>query len=211
MRALVWHGKGDVRVDTVADPEIKHPRDAIIKVSACAICGSDLHLLDGYQPTMQAGDILGHENMGVVVALGSEVTNLKIGDRVVGTLTIIPDSPLGLPMDECYDLQRFRNTGLTLSEVSALAIVRDHRGEGGAVGRESLLDSRVRVRVVEERVDEVDRKLSANLVVREQLSRGVRPRVGVERLPLDPDRQGRDEQQECRHDDERPDGDRPVA
>ena len=82
MRALVWHGKGDVRVDTVADPEIKHPRDAIIKVSSCAICGSDLHLLDGYQPTMQAGDILGHENMGVVVALGSEVTNLKIGDRV---------------------------------------------------------------------------------------------------------------------------------
>ncbi|TCQ00432.1 alcohol dehydrogenase-like protein [Sphingomonas sp. PP-F2F-A104-K0414] len=70
MRALVWHGKGDVRVDTVADPEIKHPRDAIIKVTACAICGSDLHLLDGYQPTMQAGDILGHENMGVVVALG---------------------------------------------------------------------------------------------------------------------------------------------
>ena len=88
MRALVWHGKGDVRVDTVADPEIQHPRDAIIKVSACAICGSDLHLLDGYQPTMQAGDILGHENMGVVVALGSEVTNLKIGDRVVVPFTI---------------------------------------------------------------------------------------------------------------------------
>ncbi|MFX9532640.1 alcohol dehydrogenase catalytic domain-containing protein, partial [Acinetobacter baumannii] len=64
MRALCWHGKGDVRVDTVADPEIKHPRDAIIKITACAICGSDLHLLDGYQPTMEAGDILGHENMG---------------------------------------------------------------------------------------------------------------------------------------------------
>ena len=64
MRALVWHAKGDVRVDNVTDPEIKHPRDAIIKVTACAICGSDLHLLDGYQPTMQAGDILGHENMG---------------------------------------------------------------------------------------------------------------------------------------------------
>src|ERR1700712_3838356 len=88
MRALVWHGKGDVRVDTVADPEIKHPRDAIIKVTACAICGSDLHLLDGYQPTMQAGDILGHENMGEVVALGSEVTNLRIGDRVVVPFTI---------------------------------------------------------------------------------------------------------------------------
>ena len=71
MRALCWLGKGDVRVDTVADPEIKHPRDAIIKITACAICGSDLHLLDGYQPTMESGDILGHENMGVVVALGS--------------------------------------------------------------------------------------------------------------------------------------------
>lgn len=88
MRALCWHGKGDVRVDTVADPEIKHPPDAIIKVTACAICGSDLHLLDGYQPTMEAGDILGHENMGEVVALGSEVTNLKIGDRVVVPFTI---------------------------------------------------------------------------------------------------------------------------
>jgi threonine dehydrogenase-like Zn-dependent dehydrogenase len=88
MRALCWLGKGDVRVDTVADPEIKHPRDAIIKITACAICGSELHLLDGYQPTMESGDILGHENMGVVVALGSKVTNLKIGDRVVVPFTI---------------------------------------------------------------------------------------------------------------------------
>jgi threonine dehydrogenase-like Zn-dependent dehydrogenase len=64
MRALCWHGKGDVRVDTVPDPKIQHPRDAVIKITACAICGSDLHLLDGYQPTMESGDILGHENMG---------------------------------------------------------------------------------------------------------------------------------------------------
>src|SRR5580698_11473256 len=88
MRALCWHGKGDVRVDTVPDPRIQHPRDAIIKITACAICGSDLHLLDGYQPTMEKGDILGHENMGEVVELGSEVTNLKIGDRVVVPFTI---------------------------------------------------------------------------------------------------------------------------
>ena len=88
MRALCWHGKGDVRVDTVADPTIKHPRDAIIKITACAVCGSDLHLLDGYQPTMESGDILGHENMGEVVELGSEVTNLKKGDRVVVPFTI---------------------------------------------------------------------------------------------------------------------------
>ena len=79
MRALCWHGKGDVRVDTVPDPKIQHPRDAIIKITACAICGSDLHLLDGYQPTMESGDILGHENMGEVVEVGSEVTNLQNG------------------------------------------------------------------------------------------------------------------------------------
>ena len=58
MRALCWHGKGDVRVDTVPDPKIEHPRDAVIRITACAICGSDLHLLDGYQPTMEKGDIL---------------------------------------------------------------------------------------------------------------------------------------------------------
>ena len=88
MRALCWHGKGDVRVDTVPDPKIEHPRDAIIKITACAICGSDLHLLNGYQPTMESGDILGHENMGEVIELGSEVTNLGIGDRVVVPFTI---------------------------------------------------------------------------------------------------------------------------
>jgi len=88
MRALCWHGKGDIRVDTVPDPKIEHPRDAVIKITACAICGSDLHLLDGYQPTMERGDTLGHENMGEVVELGSEVTNLRIGDRVVVPFTI---------------------------------------------------------------------------------------------------------------------------
>jgi threonine dehydrogenase-like Zn-dependent dehydrogenase len=64
------------------------PRDAVIKITACAICGSDLHLLDGYQPTMESGDIIGHENMGEVIELGSEVTNVKIGDRVVVPFTI---------------------------------------------------------------------------------------------------------------------------
>jgi threonine dehydrogenase-like Zn-dependent dehydrogenase len=59
MRALCWHGKGDVRVDTVPDPKIQHPRDAVIKITACAICGSDLHLFDGYQPTMESGDFSG--------------------------------------------------------------------------------------------------------------------------------------------------------
>src|ERR1700712_5767563 len=83
MRALCWHGKGDVRVDTVPDPKIQHPRDAVIKITACAICGSDLHLYDGYQPTMESGDILGHENMGEVVEVGAGVRNLRVGDRVV--------------------------------------------------------------------------------------------------------------------------------
>ena len=82
MRALTWHGKHDVRVDTVPDPEIVNPRDAIIKITSTAICGSDLHLYDGYIPTMQAGDILGHEFMGEVVEIGPKAT-LKKGQRVV--------------------------------------------------------------------------------------------------------------------------------
>jgi threonine dehydrogenase-like Zn-dependent dehydrogenase len=70
MRALCWHGKKDVRVDNVPDPVIEHPRDAIVKVSSCAICGSDLHLFDGFMPSMKSGDILGHEFMGEVVEVG---------------------------------------------------------------------------------------------------------------------------------------------
>ena len=83
MRAVVWHGKGSVSVDTVPDPTIQEPTDAIIKITATAICGSDLHLLDGYQPTMEDGDIMGHEPMGIVEEVGSGVTKLKKGDRVV--------------------------------------------------------------------------------------------------------------------------------
>jgi len=88
MRALCWYGKDDVRVERVPDPEIVNPRDAIIKVTSTAICGSDLHLYDGYIPTMQKGDILGHEFMGEVVELGSAVRNLKKGDRVIVPFTI---------------------------------------------------------------------------------------------------------------------------
>ncbi|HEX8324970.1 MAG TPA: zinc-dependent alcohol dehydrogenase [Tepidisphaeraceae bacterium] len=83
MKALCWNAKNDVRVETVPDPKILNPRDAIIKITTTAICGSDLHLLDGYIPTMKPGDILGHEFMGEVVELGSEVRNLQKGDRVV--------------------------------------------------------------------------------------------------------------------------------
>ncbi len=82
MRALTWHGKHDVRMDTVADPEIINPRDAIIEVTSTAICGSDLHLFNGVIPGMEPGDILGHEFMGRVVDAGSG-SNLKKGQRVV--------------------------------------------------------------------------------------------------------------------------------
>ena len=77
MRAVTWHGKHDVRVDTVPDPKIVNPHDIVIKTTATAICGSDLHLYDGMIPSMVSGDILGHEFMGEVVEVGPEVHNLK--------------------------------------------------------------------------------------------------------------------------------------
>lgn len=90
MRALVWHGKEDIRCDTVSDPEIQDPRDAIIKVTSCAICGSDLHLFHNFIPAMLPGDIMGHEMMGEVVEVGSGVNGrLKKGDRIVVPFTII--------------------------------------------------------------------------------------------------------------------------
>ena len=83
MRAPCWYGRGDVRVETVPDPEIVNPHDAIVRVVKTAICGSDLHLLDGKIPAMQRGDVLGHEFAGEVVEVGPAVTDLKVGDRVV--------------------------------------------------------------------------------------------------------------------------------
>ncbi|MDX3907166.1 MAG: zinc-dependent alcohol dehydrogenase [Pigmentiphaga sp.] len=88
MKALCWHGKKDIRYDTVPDPRIEQPGDAIVKVSACAICGSDLHLYDGFMPGMKSGDIMGHEFMGEVVEVGPATRNLKVGDRVVVPFTI---------------------------------------------------------------------------------------------------------------------------
>jgi threonine dehydrogenase-like Zn-dependent dehydrogenase len=88
MKALVWHKTNDVRVERVPDPKILNPRDAIVRVTTTAICGSDLHLLNGFIPTLQTGDILGHEFMGEVVEVGSENKKLKPGDRVVVPFTI---------------------------------------------------------------------------------------------------------------------------
>jgi threonine dehydrogenase-like Zn-dependent dehydrogenase len=98
MKALTWHGKGDVRCEHVPDPVIEHPRDAIIKVTACAICGSDLHLFDGVMPEMEKGDVLGHETMGEVVEVGAQNSALKVGDRVVVPFTI--------SCGECFFCQR---------------------------------------------------------------------------------------------------------
>jgi threonine dehydrogenase-like Zn-dependent dehydrogenase len=98
MKALCWFGKTDVRVEQVPDPQILNPRDAIIKITRTAICGSDLHLYDGYVPTMQKGDILGHEFMGEVVEVGADVKNLKVGDRVV--------VPFPIACGNCFFCQR---------------------------------------------------------------------------------------------------------
>ena len=88
MKALTWHGKQDVRVEDVPRPSLVNPNDAIIEVTATAICGSDLHLYHDRIPSMQKGDILGHETMGEVVEVGNEVESLEVGDRVVVPFTI---------------------------------------------------------------------------------------------------------------------------
>src|SRR4051794_40054041 len=90
MRALRWYGKEDVRVEQIPDPTIEDPRDAIVKVTACAICGSDLHLYDHFMVGLEKGDVLGHEFMGEVVEVGKGVNgHLKVGERVVVPFTII--------------------------------------------------------------------------------------------------------------------------
>jgi threonine dehydrogenase-like Zn-dependent dehydrogenase len=98
MKAITWHGKGDMRCESVPDPKIEHPRDAIIKVTSCAICGSDLHIYGGLIPSMKSGDVMGHETMGEVVEVGSEIASIKIGDRVV--------IPFTIACGECFFCQR---------------------------------------------------------------------------------------------------------
>ena len=88
MKALTWHGRSDVRCENVPDPAIVDPTDAIVRITSTAICGSDLHLYDGFNPFMEKGDVLGHEPMGIVEEVGSEVKRLQRGDRVVVPFTI---------------------------------------------------------------------------------------------------------------------------
>ena len=88
MKALVWHGLGDIRLDDVPDPKIEQPTDAVIRLTASAICGTDLHFVRGTMSGMKEGTILGHEGVGIVEALGDQVRNLEVGDRVVVCSTI---------------------------------------------------------------------------------------------------------------------------
>ncbi|PWT87647.1 MAG: glutathione-dependent formaldehyde dehydrogenase [Acidobacteria bacterium] len=88
MRAVCWNGTKDVRVEEVGDPEVINPRDAILRITSTAICGSDLHLYNGYVPAMQKGDILGHEFMGEIVEVGERIQSLNVGDRVVASFGI---------------------------------------------------------------------------------------------------------------------------
>ncbi len=111
MKALTWHGKSDIRCETVPDPKIEHERDAIIKVTSCAICGSDLHLFDGVMPFMEKGDVLGHETMGEVVEVGRGNSKLKVGDRVVVPFTI--------SCGECFFCQRGFYSGCERSNPNA--------------------------------------------------------------------------------------------
>jgi len=111
MRALTWHGKKDIRMDIVPDPVIQDSRDAIIEVSACAICGSDLHIYNGVIPHMHVGDIIGHESMGEVVEVGRDAQRLKVGDRVVVPFTIA--------CGECFFCQRGLYSGCERSNPNA--------------------------------------------------------------------------------------------
>lgn len=98
MKAVCWNGKQDIRVETVPDPILINPHDAILRITSTAICGSDLHLYNGQIPGMKAGDILGHEFMGEVVEVGNEVQNLQVGDRVV--------VPFNIACGQCFYCQK---------------------------------------------------------------------------------------------------------
>ncbi len=134
MKALCWHGVGDVRVDTVPDPQILDPKDIIIQVTASGICGSDLHLYDGLMPTMEEGDVIGHEPMGIVVELGAEVKKFSKGDRVV--------VPFVIACGECFFCKKqlysacdTTNPGADLAKVAMGQSPAGLLGYSGMLGR----------------------------------------------------------------------------
>ena len=136
MKAVCWHGTHDVRVESVPEPKILNGRDALVKITLTAICGSDLHLYDGYIPTMKKGDILGHEFMGEVLEVGKDVPNLKKGDRVVVPFTIC--------CGRCFYCQRPLGVGFffslghsTIVFLLGLLVVVGIRGLSGAVENDS--------------------------------------------------------------------------
>ena len=118
MKAVTWHGRRDVRVDTVPDPEIETSTDAIIEVTSTNICGSDLHLYEVLGAFMHEGDILGHEPMGIVREVGSDVDGLSVGDRVV--------VPFQISCGHCYMCDQQLYTQCETTQV------RDH-GKGAAL------------------------------------------------------------------------------
>ena len=131
MKAVCWYGHSDVRVEDVPDPEIVDPTDAIVKITSTAICGSDLHLYDKYIPTMQKGDVLGHEPMGVVVETGSAVRNLRKGDRVV--------IPFNIACGECWFCLEEEYSACDRSNPNAkLAATMMGQAPGGAFGYSHL-------------------------------------------------------------------------
>jgi len=111
MKAVVWHGTEDVRVDEVPDPVLQHPSDAIVRITSSAICGSDLHLYKVLSMYMEEGDILGHEPMGVVEEVGSEVTQIKPGDRVV--------MPFNIACGRCFMCDRSLHSQCETTQVRA--------------------------------------------------------------------------------------------
>src|SRR5919201_5997694 len=98
MRAVVWHGRQDVRVDDVPDPRLEEPTDAVVRVTSTAICGSDLHLYSKLWPVMKEGDVIGHEPMGIVEEVGTEVTHIAPADRVV--------VPFNIACGRCFMCER---------------------------------------------------------------------------------------------------------
>lgn len=118
MRALTWHGRRDVRVDTVPDPELKEPSDIIVRTTSSGICGSDLHLYEVLGPYLDAGDILGHEPMGIVEEVGPEVTEVAVGDRVV--------VPFNVSCGHCYMCDRGLQSQCETTQVK-------ERGTGAAL------------------------------------------------------------------------------